>query len=243
MPGEICMSNDQYDWNQSYFGDASDYEPADADLLSIIDQLPQGRALDVGCGAGGLVVALAERGWTVTGIDIAESAIAAARRVAEDRGIDVEFHVADATSWRPPTEYDLITNSFALPGTRAARGKVYRMIRSSLAYGGTVLIKDFDSSMNRVEFFSGFDLVTINELSTAFEGLDIIRAEVVRTPAHEHSTGIDSADPGWSAALFHAVVPICRHVVANTCQHDPIPPAETGPIRVEFNLGSPCEDP
>jgi len=65
---------------------AGDYEEPDADLLEVVSDLELGEALDVGCGAGGLCVELNRRGWVVTGIDITNKAITAARRVAEERG-------------------------------------------------------------------------------------------------------------------------------------------------------------
>ncbi len=193
---------EDFDWNQSYSGDASDYTEPDADLLEAIAALEPGEALDVGCGAGGLVVALAQRGWRVTGIDLAEKAVEAARSVAQERGVTAELHVADATSWRPSSQYQLVTNSFALPVDRSDRSSVYRMIRNALAPGGVVLIKDFDSTMNRVEFFADMDLVTVEELTDAFHGYNVIRAEVVPTPAHDHGT--ESHDHHWTAVLFHA---------------------------------------
>ena len=106
---------DDFDWNQSYTGEVTDFAEADPELLKIIDGLPPGRAPDVGCGAGGLVVALARRGWTVTGIDLAEKAVEAARKVVQMQGVAAELHVADATTWTPAGRYDLITSSFALP--------------------------------------------------------------------------------------------------------------------------------
>ena len=164
------------DWNESYGGSLADYEPPDADLLEIIDGLEPGRALDVGCGAGGLVVALADRGWQVTGIDIADRAIEAARLILEDRGVTAELIHADAAVWRPDHRYDLIVSSFALPD-RPARTEVLRMIRDATSPGGSVALKDFDSSMKRFGFFAEFDLVTIEELTAAFEGFETVRAE------------------------------------------------------------------
>ena len=76
------------------------------------------------------------------------------------------------------------------------------MIRDSLAPGGTVLLKDFDSSMNRVKFFAEFDLVTVAELTAAFEDLNITRAVIVDTPVHDHSSGGGQPDEHWTAVLF-----------------------------------------
>lgn len=52
--------------------------------------------LDVGCGTGDLAIAVAAKGHRVVGIDCAERALAAARMKATDRGLDIEFRLADA---------------------------------------------------------------------------------------------------------------------------------------------------
>ncbi len=194
------------DWNESYGGLLADYEPPDADLLRIIDGLEPGWALDVGCGAGGLVVALADRGWQVTGIDIADRAIEAARLILEDRGVTAELIHADAAAWRPDHQYDLIVSSFALPD-RPARTEVLRMIRDATSPGGSVALKDFDSSMKRFGFFVEFDLVAIEDLTAAFEGFETVRAEIVDTPVHHHGNEDSGMAEDWTAALIHARAP------------------------------------
>jgi SAM-dependent methyltransferase len=198
----------EFDWNDNYTGKASDYLEPDAGLLKIIDELKPGRALDIGCGSGGLVAALVERGWEVTGVDVAPRAIAAARKVLEARGLQAELHVADAAEWRPTGQYDLITNSFALPTTQQDQVKVLRMARGALTRGGTVVVKDFDASMKRHKQFAPYHCPTVDELRAAFEGLNIVRAEVVETPAHSH--GQDGHDQGgpWTAALLVARNPL-----------------------------------
>ena len=50
-----------------------------------------GPILDVGCGGGILAEALAARGGTVTGIDMAVSPLAVARLHALETGVDVEY--------------------------------------------------------------------------------------------------------------------------------------------------------
>ena len=75
----------------------------------------------------------------------------------------------------------------------------FEMMRGALAVGGTVVIKDFDTSMARFSHFDAFELVTLEELRHAFEGLEVVRAEIVDTPAH-----VQSEDGDWTAALFVA---------------------------------------
>jgi SAM-dependent methyltransferase len=55
-----------------------------------------GAVLDVGCGTGENALHVASLGLSVLGIDVAETALAIARKKADDRGIDVEFAAADA---------------------------------------------------------------------------------------------------------------------------------------------------
>ncbi len=75
-------------------------EPQPA-LLALLDEFPPlGPALEVGCGTGELALALARRGLTVVGVDLAEPAIAQAQAKAallpENIKPLVEFRVGDA---------------------------------------------------------------------------------------------------------------------------------------------------
>jgi SAM-dependent methyltransferase len=55
-----------------------------------------GAVLDAGCGTGENALHVASLGLSVLGVDVAETALAIARRKAGDRGIEVEFAAADA---------------------------------------------------------------------------------------------------------------------------------------------------
>jgi SAM-dependent methyltransferase len=54
-----------------------------------------GAVLDAGCGTGENTLHVASLGLSVLGVDVAETALAIARAKAEDRGIEVEFAMAD----------------------------------------------------------------------------------------------------------------------------------------------------
>ena len=56
---------------------------------------PGSRVVDVPCGSGRHSIALAERGHTVTGLDISAEAIEHARRTAKAAGVDVDFRLAE----------------------------------------------------------------------------------------------------------------------------------------------------
>ena len=63
------------------------------------------RAIDLGCGAGGVSLDLAEAGFAVTGVDFSQVALAKARVAAEQRGLGPErvtFVVGDLTAGSVP---------------------------------------------------------------------------------------------------------------------------------------------
>lgn len=60
-------------------------------------ELPYGRALDLGCGSGIWAVALAQRGWQVTGVDFVPKALRRARDRAKQAGVELKLLEGDVT--------------------------------------------------------------------------------------------------------------------------------------------------
>jgi len=67
------------------------------EVVALVEMLPTGRALDLGCGTGTSSVYLARKRWAVTGIDFVPSAIQQARLRARKANVPVDFYVADAS--------------------------------------------------------------------------------------------------------------------------------------------------
>ena len=79
-------------------------------LVERLAELPPGRALDLACGAGRNALCLAEAGYAVEAVDISGVAVERARATARERGLDVDWRVADLDDFAPPPgRYDLIT--------------------------------------------------------------------------------------------------------------------------------------
>ncbi len=55
-----------------------------------------GAVLDAGCGSGENALHIASLGFSVLGVDVAETALALAREKARERGVEAEFATADA---------------------------------------------------------------------------------------------------------------------------------------------------
>ncbi|WP_051478670.1 class I SAM-dependent methyltransferase [Arthrobacter sp. H5] len=113
-------------------------------LVTEAADLPPGRSLDVGAGEGADAIWLAQRGWTVTAVDI--SAVALQRAQAHARGQTIEWKRADLTTWAPPSSsFDLVSAQFMQlpPEPRAA---LFRNIIAAVAPGGTLLVVAHDPS-------------------------------------------------------------------------------------------------
>jgi cyclopropane fatty-acyl-phospholipid synthase-like methyltransferase len=67
------------------------------ELIHFMDGHQPGRALDLGCGTGTNAIALARRGWQVTGVDFARGALRTARSKAKNAGLQIDFQIADVS--------------------------------------------------------------------------------------------------------------------------------------------------
>ncbi len=117
----------------------------DGILISEISVLIPGRALEFGCGMGANAVWLAEQGWQVTAADFSSAAIDRAKQLAGERGVDVDFVVADASIYRPAGEFDLVT-SFYVQLAPDKRGMMLATASDVLAPAGTLLFVSHDEA-------------------------------------------------------------------------------------------------
>jgi SAM-dependent methyltransferase len=86
-------------WDASYHDDPAPWDigrPQPAIVRLASEGGFTGAVLDAGCGTGENALHVASLGLSVLGVDVAETALAIARKKADARGIDVEFAAADA---------------------------------------------------------------------------------------------------------------------------------------------------
>ena len=126
---------ERIDWAERWAG--GDYQGRSAPSPLIVawaDRLPRGRALDLACGSGRNALYLAERGFEVDALDIAEPALKLVRDAARERGLAVNTILADLDDHPLPSEtYDLITTSFYL------NRNLIPVMRDTLKPGGFAL--------------------------------------------------------------------------------------------------------
>ena len=136
---------DAQHWNERY-ATAEYVWKADPNVFLVqeVEGLSPGRALDLACGEGRNAVWLAEQGWTVTGVDFSDVGLDKGRRMAAERGVEVDWVCADATAWTAPEPtYDLVV-VFYLQLPADDRGRALAAAGHALAPGGTLLVVAHD---------------------------------------------------------------------------------------------------
>lgn len=132
-------------WNQIWADTEDCGSGSDEILVDQVEHLTPGSALDIGCGTGGNAIWLAAHGWRVTAVDHSKVAIEKAKRLAIERGVDVDFIVADGSTFQPQGRYDLIT-CFYIQMFPEQRASMLKQVSESLAHGGTFLFVSHDKS-------------------------------------------------------------------------------------------------
>jgi 2-polyprenyl-3-methyl-5-hydroxy-6-metoxy-1,4-benzoquinol methylase len=164
-------------------------------LVAEVGGLSPGRALDLACGEGQNAVWLAERGWSVRGVDYSSVAIAKARARAEQAGVGVDFLCADLADFEPePESYDLVAMLFLHLPRKEWRAVLARAL-AALAPGGTLLLVGHDL-LNLTEGVGGPSdpdvLLTPDDIVAELHALEITKAErVLRDVDGEARPAID----------------------------------------------------
>lgn len=140
---------------------------------ALVDELPKGRALDVACGRGREALWLAERGFMVDAVDVADVAVDAVGAAARERALPVQawrVDLVEAPGPFPREPYDIVVDFYFLERS------LFPRMAAALAPGGLLVVETF--TRDHVEVL-GHDmparfLLDHNELLAAFPGLRVL---------------------------------------------------------------------
>ena len=156
--------------------------PAVAQYVKDLAGLTSGsKVLDAGCGLGRISVELAALDLDVTGVDIIQSELDAARESAEAEGVPLTLINHDLRTFCAPGKFDCAINlytSFGYCATIEEDMQILRNIADSLKPGGTFIL-ECTSRETAILYWTpgeeferaGYKVVTHFEVVGAWEGL------------------------------------------------------------------------
>lgn len=189
---------DRESWNRRYEGRELIWtaEP-NRFLAAEAADLSPGRALDLGSGEGRNAVWLAEQGWEVTAVDFSDVGLAKGEKLAEERGVQVTWVLADLREHLPPADaFDLTAALYVhLPATE--RRRVLARAATSVAPGSALIVVGHDTS-NIEEGYGGPQdptiLFTPEDVAGELPGLEIERADRVRRKVSTPEGEVEAID-------------------------------------------------
>jgi SAM-dependent methyltransferase len=141
-------------------------------LVDMVRDVKPGAALDVGMGQGRNAIYLAQQGWTVTGFDPADRAVAAAQEEAARVGVKLTALVARDDQFEFKKDaWDLVVLSYV--GGREYPDRVF----DTLKPGGIVIVEAFHKDATRTGPIGRNVVFDTNELLTLFSRFRILRYE------------------------------------------------------------------
>lgn len=175
---------DAADWNRRYDEWELVWSAGPNQFLAAeVAGLPAGRALDLACGEGRNALFLAEQGWRVTAVDFSDVALDKARRVAAERGVSVDWVLADLLEYEPEGEaWDLVLVCYLQLPADERRGVLARASHA-VAPGGSILVIGHDVENLTTDAHGPRDpavLLTPDAVTGELRGLHVERADRVR---------------------------------------------------------------
>ena len=189
-------------WNARYATDDYIFGTAPNGFLASQIALiqPGMQALAVADGEGRNGVWLAEQGVRVHAVDFSPAALDKARKLADERGVTLEFEQVDILNWDwPEAAYDLVVAIFIQFAPPPERERIIAGLRRCLKPGGVLVLQGY--TPRQIEFATGgpssaANMYTPELLRAWFGDWDIVHL-------HEHESVISegSHHHGMSALI------------------------------------------
>ncbi len=139
---------------------------------------PGQKALAVADGEGRNGVWLAQQGLDVLSLEISRIGLAKARKLAEEKRVEVRFEEGDVRTWDWGKErFDVIVAIFVQFATPDERTRLFRDMKQALKPGGLLILQGY--TPKQVEYKTGGppqaeNMYTAEMLRDAFSGMEIL---------------------------------------------------------------------
>lgn len=179
-PASIAENKAEFfDSGERYISDTLD------EFSRIYGPMHRGTALDFGCGVGRLVMPLAARFESVTGVDISPGMLATAAQNCSDRGIaNASFVLSDDALSRVTGQYDLVHSYIVLQHIPTRRGmKIIDRLLGSVTNGGAAILHI--SIKRKFPLFYGLVYFAKNHIPFARYLINLLRGFPINRPTME----------------------------------------------------------
>ncbi|HSK26241.1 MAG TPA: class I SAM-dependent methyltransferase [Jiangellales bacterium] len=169
------------DWDARYAAAPVWSQGPNAVVADLLGPLEPGRAVDLGAGEGRHALWLAELGWRVTAVDFSATGLERGRSLAAERGLEVDWQVADVTAWEPGEQVDLVLVAY-LQLPEPVLTSVLRRAGGWLVPGGHLLVIGHDRANLERGHGGPQDPDVLHDaqmLAAAAEGLEVLDLEQV----------------------------------------------------------------
>jgi len=183
-------------WNERYAGEHYHFgtEPNAFLLRQKYRFTPGQQVLAIADGEGRNGVWLAQQGLQVVAVDSSNVALHKAQKLAQQRGVSVQFELADLLQWDwGVARYDVVVGIFIQFAPPGVREQMFARIEQCLKPGGLLLLEGY--APRQIGYKTGGpsqleNLYTVAMLREAFSAMDILElrdydAEIEEGPGHK----------------------------------------------------------
>lgn len=151
-------------FDSSIYGGSYSKEFRNESLDFINQFLQKGSVLDIGCGPGLYSNKLAKLNYSVTGIDISQSAIKYAQKYAKEKDIKVNFEKSDIFSYTPTQNYNnvlliyYIYSFFSSSKRKILLKKIYNLLENKGTFILDVPSINYYNKLNEIKLWDYFPI-------------------------------------------------------------------------------------
>ncbi len=188
-------------WNERYSGDEYHFGTApNAFLTTQREQLTLGmRCLALADGEGRNGVWLAEQGLDVLSVDSSTVALDKAKKLAQQRGVQMRFELADLMSMDWERQYDVVVGIFIQFSPPGERELVFANIKRCLKPGGLLLLQGY--TPRQLEYKTGGPSQAENLYTEAYLRETFADMEVIHLREHDSVIEEGKGHRGMSALM------------------------------------------
>jgi cyclopropane fatty-acyl-phospholipid synthase-like methyltransferase len=192
----INMWDERYASGEYFFGTTPNaFMTSQHQLLK-----PDMRCLAVADGEGRNGVWLVEQGLQVLSVDSSAVAAGKADTLAQQKGVKLEFEVADLLNWQwGENKYDVVVAIFIQFATPAQRAEIFANIKKCLKPGGLLLLEGYTA--RQLEYKTGGPPFAENMYSELFLRKEFADMEILHLHEYDSEINEGSGHNGMSALI------------------------------------------